>query len=174
LVDGARDVLRLGDYLTRWDSDQFWHSADYGLGSRAVRALWPARLRSDRVYARMDSLFDSASPARRLERTARWRPGPPRVFREVLVPLGGLARFLDKLAVLAPGVPVWTCPVGAATGPDGGAGPDSGADAGPGPWAYCGVWGPGAHRRDAHNVGAENAIDREAAALGGRTVRSRA
>jgi FAD/FMN-containing dehydrogenase len=173
LADGARDLLSLGAYLTRWDADEFWHSADYAFRRPPWRTLWPARARTGRVYARLDALLDSPSPARELEQTARWRPGAPRVYREVVLPLNRLAEFLGKLAALIPGVPIWTCPLTTNKADD--AVPTIGRPGAAGNmWAYCGIWGPGGWRKLAHNVGTENAIDREAVALGGRTVRSRA
>jgi FAD/FMN-containing dehydrogenase len=158
LRDGCHDLLRLGDYIRRWDSDEFWRSFDYGLGHRAVRALWPRRLRTARVYARVDAVLEAPLPRGTVELAARWRPGAPRVFREAMVPLANLAAFLERLAQLAPGVPSWLCPVRA-----------TGADL----WVYCGVWGPGATRHAGHHHAAENAIDRAVAELGGQTVRTR-
>jgi FAD/FMN-containing dehydrogenase len=166
LSPGASDLLTMTDYLQRWEPDGFWRSFHYGLAHRGVRRAWPARLRTPSVYARLDALMDSPNPAQLLERLARWQPGAPRVFREVAVPLAALGELLESLNGIVREVPLWVTPF-ATHGDD--AGPIPSAD--PTFWAYCGIWGPGAHQRTGHNVGAENAIDRLTAALGGRTVR---
>jgi FAD/FMN-containing dehydrogenase len=156
LVPGARDLMTMADYLTRWDADEFWRSFHYGLGAKLVRRLWPPALRGAPVYSRIDALLDARRAVRSIEQAARWRPGPARVYREVMVPLEHLAELLERLAGLAPGVPVWSCPVRL----DGAM------------WVYCGIWGAGAHRAPAHNLGVESAIDRATGDLAGRTVRT--
>jgi FAD/FMN-containing dehydrogenase len=164
LVPGTSDLLSLTDYLRRWDPDGFWRSGHYGLGHRPLRHVWPARLRTPAVYARLDALMDRPGPAQAIDRLTRWRPGPPRVFREVAVPLPAVGDLVEALNGIVPGVPVWLVPYRV----------DS-DDAGPHPrghLAYCGIWGPGAHQRTGHAVGAASAIDRAVAHLGGRTVRA--
>jgi FAD/FMN-containing dehydrogenase len=166
LTPGATDLMRLPDFLTRWEPDGFWRSFHYGLGHRAVRRMWPTRLRTPATYARIDAFWDG--PAQALDGLARRRHGA-RVFREVCVPVAALADFVESAAGIAPGVPVWMALF-----------PDTMDDAAPSPtgqptmWAYCGLWGPGSHQRTGHAPATEAAIDRLAEALGGRTVRAAA
>ncbi|MDR1152965.1 MAG: FAD-binding protein, partial [Bifidobacteriaceae bacterium] len=160
LVPGSRDLLTTVDYLTRWEPDGFWRSFHYGLAHSSVRRWWPRRLRTPAFYSGLDSLLDGPGTTQVLERLARWRPQSARVFREVTVPLGAVGELVESLCSIVPGVPVWTVPY-RDTPPDAGGPP--GAHLAEAWSAYCGIWGPGAHQRTGHNVGAENAIDRLAA-----------
>jgi FAD/FMN-containing dehydrogenase len=193
LTPDAADLLRTAAFLTRWEADGFWRSSHYGLSHALVRRLWPARLRTPAVYGRIDAVLDGRGPAPAFEFLARWQPSAPRVFREIAVPLAGLAALLESLSGIVPAVPIWMVPyrAGCGAGQDDtqplrapiptrpGSGTQSaGDDAAPalaapaGIWVYLGIWGPGAYRTKGHAVGAESAIDRLAARHGGRTVRS--
>ncbi|MCL2787323.1 MAG: FAD-binding protein [Micrococcales bacterium] len=169
LVPGSTDLLTTIDYLRRWDADEFWHSADYGMDRRLVRTLWPAALRKPEVFARLDAARQ-APAVRWTEALTRWRPGPARVYREVAIPLDRIPDFLTSLWRIAPGVPAWIVPVAALPRPDGIH--DAPAPASSQQGAVCGIWGPGAHLPHDHHLPAEAALDRLAANLGGFTIRS--
>src|SRR5205814_10230261 len=90
------DHLTVRDYLWRWDTDWFWCSRAFGVQQRAVRALWPRRLRRSDVYRRLVA-FDRRH--RLSARVGAWRGLPPEepVVQDVELPLDRAAEFLDFL-----------------------------------------------------------------------------
>jgi FAD/FMN-containing dehydrogenase len=187
LTPGATDLMTMPDFLTRWEPDGYWRSYRYGLEHRAMRRIWPTHLRTPAAYARIDAFWDG--PGHTLDGLLRRRDSIPRVFREVCVPAATLADFVESVAGIAPGVPVWATlfpgpadddAASHAGQPASGPGTVPVDDAAAAPvgkpslWAYCGLWGPGSHQRTGHAPATEAAIDRLATSLGGRTVRAEA
>ena len=106
----SRDLLRVRDYLWRWDTDWFWCSAAFGAQHPFVRRLWPARYRRSDVYHRLVALENRWGAMARLDRL-RGRPARERVVQDVEIPVQNTAGFLRWFARNVAMSPVWLCPL---------------------------------------------------------------
>jgi FAD/FMN-containing dehydrogenase len=105
-----RDVLRIHDYLWRWDTDWFWCSEAFGVQHPVIRRLWPARLRRSDVYWKIVTLANRFDLENRWEAT-RGRPRRERVIQDVEIPLERTAEFLRWFVEHVGIEPVWLCPL---------------------------------------------------------------
>lgn len=105
-----QDILRVGDYLWRWDPDWFWCSRAFGVQHPLVRRVWPRRLRRSDVYRRLVALDQRHGWSRRWDQR-RGRPAREAVIQDVEVPVEALPEFLrffhDEVGI----TPVWLCPL---------------------------------------------------------------
>lgn len=106
----SSDVLRVRDYIWRWDTDWFWCSAALGVQKPWLRPLIPRRfLRSD-VYHRVVSrgrrsgLVDAMSKL-------KGEPLREYVIQDIEVPVERLAEFMDFFDREVGISPVWLCPL---------------------------------------------------------------
>jgi FAD/FMN-containing dehydrogenase len=105
-----RDVLRIHDYLWRWDTDWFWCSEAFGVQHPVIRRLWPARLRRSDVYWKIVALANRFDGENRWE-VLRGRPRRERVIQDVEIPLERTAEFLRWFVTHVGIEPVWLCPL---------------------------------------------------------------
>ncbi|MGB6163872.1 MAG: FAD-binding oxidoreductase [Pseudonocardiaceae bacterium] len=105
-----RDVLRIHDYLWRWDTDWFWCSEAFGVQHPVIRRLWPARLRRSDVYWKIVALANRFDGENRWE-VLRGRPHRERVIQDVEIPLERTAEFLRWFVTHVGIEPVWLCPL---------------------------------------------------------------
>jgi FAD/FMN-containing dehydrogenase len=110
LQERETDLLRMEDYLWRWDTDWFWCSGAFGLHRPGVRRLWPRRWRRSDVYHRLVGLDRRFGIVDRLDRRAG-RPARERVIQDVEVPVDRLSDFLAWFDEHVGMRPVWLCPV---------------------------------------------------------------
>jgi FAD/FMN-containing dehydrogenase len=110
LRERDRDLLRIYDYLWRWDTDWFWCSHAFGVQHPAVRRVWPRRWRRSDVYHRLVRLDNRYRLAARVDRM-RGRPARERVIQDVEVPVDRTAEFLRWFADHVQMAPVWLCPL---------------------------------------------------------------
>jgi FAD/FMN-containing dehydrogenase len=104
------DLLRVADYLWRWDTDWFWCSKSLGAQHPLVRRVWPKRyLRSD-AYWKIAALERRYQAANRI-RGLRGMPLRESVIQDVEVPLPALPEFLDFFHREVGILPVWLCPL---------------------------------------------------------------
>jgi len=104
------DVLRVHDYLWRWDTDWFWCSRAFGAQHPVLRPLWPRRWRRSDVYWKLAGLDERFGASRTLDRL-RGRPGVEKVIQDVEIPIEHAAGFLRDLDRITGLRPVWLCPV---------------------------------------------------------------
>ncbi|HET7326669.1 MAG TPA: FAD-binding oxidoreductase [Nocardioidaceae bacterium] len=110
LRERSRDVLRVQDYLWRWDTDWFWCSRAFGAQHPLVRRLWPRRWRRSDVYHRLVRLEHQHQVSARIDRR-RGLPPRERVVQDVELPLEQTPRFLRWFADEVGMAPVWLCPL---------------------------------------------------------------
>ena len=104
------DLLSIGDYLWRWDTDWFWCSKALGAQNPVLRRVWPRR------YLRSDAYWKIVALERRYglaNRVRSWRGGPPRepVVQDIEVPLAALPEFLEFFHHDVGITPIWLCPM---------------------------------------------------------------
>jgi FAD/FMN-containing dehydrogenase len=104
------DILRIHDYLWRWDTDWFWCSGAFGVQHPVIRRLWPARLRRSDVYWKIVALVNRFDLENRVE-VWRGRPRRERVIQDVEIPLERTAEFLRWFVEHVGIEPVWLCPL---------------------------------------------------------------
>ncbi|MDT0304730.1 FAD-binding oxidoreductase [Streptomonospora wellingtoniae] len=107
---GPGDYLTAHDYLWRWDTDWFWCSGAFGLGSPAVRRLWPRSLKRSDVYRKLVAL-DRRTDFSRLLNRYRGRPQQEPVIQDIEVGVERGAEFLDFFHADIGISPVWMCPL---------------------------------------------------------------
>ena len=112
LLKREKDVLRLRDYLWRWDTDWFWCSKHFGAEHPMLRRLLGRKRLNSRHYARWMRWNTRLGLTRRL---ARWRGRfPESVIQDVDIPLAQAEEFLQFLLQEVPVLPIWICPIRAA------------------------------------------------------------
>ena len=104
------DLLRMHDYLWRWDTDWFWCSRAFGAQHPVARRLWPARWRRSDVYFRLVALDRRVGYSGWRDRRAGV-PQRERVIQDVEVPVERLPEFLDWFDADVGLRPVWLCPL---------------------------------------------------------------
>jgi FAD/FMN-containing dehydrogenase len=104
------DVLRVRDYLWRWDTDWFWCSGAFGAQRPLVRRLWPRRLLRSDVYWKIVDWENRHGLKQRIDR-ARGLPARESVVQDVEVPVERAADFLRALDRATGMRPVWICPL---------------------------------------------------------------
>ncbi len=110
LQERTTDMLRMQDYLWRWDTDWFWCSGAFGLHNPRIRRVWPRRWRRSDVYHKLIGLDRRFSIVDRLDRRAG-RPARERVIQDVEIPVGRLPDFLNWFDEHVGMRPVWLCPL---------------------------------------------------------------
>jgi len=106
----AEDLLTIGDYLWRWDTDWFWCSRAFGTQRPWIRRLWPkSKLRSD-AYWRIIAWDRRTQFSRRTDRLRR-RPAREQVVQDIEVPLAALPQFLEFFHRDVGIEPIWVCPL---------------------------------------------------------------
>ncbi len=104
------DLLTIYDYLWRWDTDWFWCSQAFGAQNKALRRIWPRRMRRSETYQRILGLERRFDIVARLDRRAG-RPQRERVVQDIEVPVARLGEFLDWFDAEVGMRPVWLCPL---------------------------------------------------------------
>jgi FAD/FMN-containing dehydrogenase len=103
-------VLRIRDYLWRWDTDWFWCSGAFGVQHPVIRRVWPARYRRSDFYHRLVGLDHRFAIAAKIDRLKRIGPRE-RVVQDVEIPLEKTPAFLRWFAAHVPMSPIWLCPL---------------------------------------------------------------
>lgn len=127
----ATDVLRIRDYLWRWDTDWFWCSRAFGTQNPKVRRFWPQQLLRSSFYWKiigLDHKYDLGNKIGALK-----GEGPrERVVQDVEVTIDRLPDFISWFLRQVPIEPLWLCPLRLL---DKGDSTTAGAEAGAGrPW----------------------------------------
>ena len=104
------DLLKIYDYLWRWDTDWFWCSGAFGAQNPYLRRVWPRRFRRSDVYMKMLGLDQRYHIADRLDARAG-RPLRERVIQDIEVPAESLPAFLEWFDEEVGMRPVWLCPL---------------------------------------------------------------
>jgi len=104
------DLLKIYDYLWRWDTDWFWCSGAFGAQNPYLRRVWPRRFRRSDVYMKMLGLDQRYHIADRLD-TRAGRPLRERVIQDIEVPVENLPAFLEWFDEEVGMRPVWLCPL---------------------------------------------------------------
>ena len=106
----ATDVLRIRDYLWRWDTDWFWCSRAFGTQNPKVRKFWPQQLLRSSFYWKiigLDHKYDLGNKIGALK-----GEGPrERVVQDVEVTIDRLPAFIDWFLREVPIEPIWLCPL---------------------------------------------------------------
>ena len=106
----ATDLLRIRDYLWRWDTDWFWCSRAFGTQNPKVRKLWPQQLLRSSFYWKiigLDHKYDLGNKIGALK-----GEGPrERVVQDVEVTIDRLPAFIDWFLREVPIEPLWLCPL---------------------------------------------------------------
>ena len=106
----ATDVLRIRDYLWRWDTDWFWCSRAFGTQNPKVRRLWPQQLLRSSFYWKiigLDHKYDLGNKIGALK-----GEGPrERVVQDVEVTIERLPDFISWFLREVPIEPLWLCPL---------------------------------------------------------------
>jgi FAD/FMN-containing dehydrogenase len=110
LQERSTDVLNAHDYLWRWDTDWFWCSGAFGLGTPWVRRVWPQRYRRSDFYHRLVGLDRRFGIVDRLDQLSG-KLQRERVIQDVEVAADRLPEFLEWFAEHVGMTPVWVCPL---------------------------------------------------------------
>lgn len=106
----ATDVLRIRDYLWRWDTDWFWCSRAFGTQNPKVRKFWPQQLLRSSFYWKiigLDHKYDLGNKIGALK-----GEGPrERVVQDVEVTIDRLPDFISWFLREVPIEPMWLCPL---------------------------------------------------------------
>ncbi|MEI8080630.1 MAG: FAD-binding oxidoreductase [Actinomycetes bacterium] len=106
----STDLLRVRDYIWRWDTDWFWCSRAFGAQNPRIRRLWPKdKLRSD-FYWKIIAFDHRYRLAERKQRLFKDQLREE-VIQDVEVPVDRLAEFLDFFHREVGIEPVWICPL---------------------------------------------------------------
>lgn len=114
-----RDLLRIRDYLWRWDTDWFWCSRAFGAQNPAIRRVWPQQLLRSSFYWKIvaaDHRWDLG------DRLSKLKGEPPRerVVQDVEVTLDRLPEFITWFLREVPEIqPLWLCPLELSTSAEG-------------------------------------------------------
>lgn len=109
--NGVReDLLRVRDYIWRWDTDWFWCSRAFGAQNPAIRRWWPQQLLRSSFYWKivaLDHAYDLGNKIGALK-----GQGPrERVVQDVEVTVDKLPAFVDWFLAEVPIEPLWLCPL---------------------------------------------------------------
>ncbi len=110
VAERRTDVLKVADYLWRWDTDWFWCSRHFGAENRWLRLLAGRRLLRSTTYWKIRHWYGTSSAVARLERWLRRPPLEP-VVQDVEIPVGRAAAFLEFFQREIGILPVWVCPI---------------------------------------------------------------
>ncbi|WP_333619961.1 FAD-binding oxidoreductase [Dietzia sp.] len=104
------DVLRVRDYIWRWDTDWFWCSRAFATQNPKVRRFWPQQLLRSSFYWKiigLDHKYDLGNKIGALK-----GEGPrERVVQDVEVTIDRLPAFIDWFLEEVPIEPLWLCPL---------------------------------------------------------------